>query len=133
MDGHDAAPASSLAVEDVRAFVPAEDFVMSRAFYEALGWSTVWTDDEGLAIMELSGHRFMLQDHYVRDWAENFMITVVVDDAAAWYRHAASVLADGRFGRARVAEPRREDWGATVTYVWDPCGVLLHFTQWDDR
>jgi len=126
-------PRRPLPVEDVRPFVPAKDFEVSRRFYEALGWSTVWTDDDGLAMMELGGHRFMLQDHYVRDWAENFMITVVVDDAAAWYRHAASVLADGDYGGARVAEPRREDWGATVTYVWDPCGVLLHFTQWHDR
>ena len=30
---------------------------------------------------------------------------------------------------ARVAEPQQQDWGALVTYVWDPCGVLLHFTQ----
>jgi len=126
-------PRRPLPVEDVRPFVPAEDFAVSRRFYEALGWSMVWTDDEGLAMMELGGHRFMLQDHYVRDWAENFMITVVVDDAAVWYRHVISVLTDGDYGGARVAEPRREEWGATVTYVWDPCGVLLHFTQWHDR
>ena len=39
------------------------------------------------------------------------------------------MLAGGAFGDARVAEPKLEDWGATVTYVWDPCGVLLHFTE----
>jgi hypothetical protein len=118
------------AVEDVRAFVPALDFQMSKAFYEAIGWTTVWTDGDGLALMELGGHRFMLQNFYVKDWAENFMLTVVVADAAAWHRRAMEVLSAGAYGSARVAEPKAEDWGATVTYVWDPSGVLLHFTQW---
>ena len=81
--------------------------------------------------MELAGHRFMLQDHYVKDWAENSMLTVVVDDATAWHRRVSTALAGGDLGPARVAEPRHESWGATVTYVWDPCGVLLHFTEFD--
>jgi hypothetical protein len=118
------------AVEDVRAFVPALDFQMSKAFYEAIGWTTVWTDGDGLALMELGGHRFMLQNFYVKDWAENFMLTVVVADAAAWCERVSAALSAGAYGTARVAEPRAEDWGATVTYVWDPSGVLLHFTQW---
>ena len=118
------------AVEDVRAFVPALDFAMSKAFYEAIGWTTVWTDGDGLALMELGGHRFMLQNFYVKDWAENFMLTVVVADAAAWYGRVSAALTGGAYGIARVAEPKVEDWGATVTYVWDPSGVLLHFTQW---
>ena len=32
-----------LAVVDVRPFVPAADFATSKAFYEALGWTTIWT------------------------------------------------------------------------------------------
>lgn len=126
-----AAAGARLGVNDVRAFVPALDFRVSKAFYEALGWTCIWTDDDGLALMELAGHRFMLQDHYVREWAENFMITISVTDAAAWHEHIAAALADGAYGAARVSPPKVEDWGATVTYAWDPCGVLLHFTQFD--
>lgn len=120
-----------LAVDDVRPFVPAQDFGMSKAFYERLGWTTLWTDDDGLALLELGDARIMLQNYYVREWAENFMLTVSVADAAAWYEYISAALAGGDFGDARVAEPKHEDWGATVTYVWDPCGVLLHFTQFD--
>jgi hypothetical protein len=89
----------------------------------------MWTDHEGLALLELAGYRFMLQNYYVKDWAENFMLTVVVDDARAWFQRVSAVLAGRQYGNARVAEPKDEEWGATVTYVWDPCGVLLHFTQ----
>lgn len=122
-------PHDPLVVEDVRTFVPAIDFARSKAFYEALGWSAIWTDGEGLALMDLHGHRLMLQNHYVREWAENFMLSIVVADAAAWFEHVSRVLARGEYGTARVSEPKVEDWGATVTYVWDPSGVLLHFTQ----
>jgi len=121
-----------LAVQDVRTFVPSQEFNRSKSFYEALGWTTVWTDGDGLALMELGGYRFMLQNYFVKEWAENFMLTIVVDDAAAWHERVSSSLAGGQFGDARVAEPKPEEWGATVTYAWDPCGVLLHFTQFDD-
>ena len=116
-------------VDDVRPFVPAEDFAVSKAFYEALGWTTIWSAPDDLALMELGDARFMLQNYYVEPWAENFMMTVAVTDAAAWHDHIAAALAAGDFGGARVAPPKVEDWGATVTYAWDPCGVLLHFTQ----
>ena len=121
-------PNDLLAVDDVRVFVPARDFERSRAFYDALGWNTIWTDGDGLAMLELGGHRFMLQNHYVRDWAENFMMTVVVRSAQAWFERLTEVISGGDFGDARVTEPKDEDW-ATVTYAWDPCGVLLHFTE----
>jgi uncharacterized glyoxalase superfamily protein PhnB len=120
----------SPAAIDVRVWIPARDFATSHAFYEALGWTTVWTDGSGLAQLELAGHRFMLQDFYVEQWAHNSMITIDVVDADAWFEHAAAVIGVGSYGEARVAPPKSEDFGAVVTYVWDPSGVLLHFTQW---
>jgi hypothetical protein len=118
-----------LSVTDVRPFVPAEDFQQSLAFYTALGWSTVWSDGDGLALMSLGDNRIMLQNYYVKEWAENSMLVVEVADARAWHDHVQGVLAGNAYGNARLAEPQQQDWGALVTYVWDPCGVLLHFTQ----
>ena len=34
------------------------------------------------------------------------------------------------FRARRVAPPKAEPYDATVTYVWDPSGVLLHLAQW---
>jgi hypothetical protein len=86
--------------------VPAENFEQSLAFYAALGWSTLWSDGKGLALMSLGGSQMMLQDYYVKDWAENSMLVVEVADAFAWYRHVERVLLEGNFGSARIAEPR---------------------------
>lgn len=121
-----------LLIREVRTFVGAIDFEVSRAFYEALGWRVEWTDGT-LALMENAGQRFYLQRYYVKEWAENSMLHITVDDAAAWHQKVKDVLASGSFGDARVAPPKQEDYGALVTYVWDPAGVLLHFAQWLNR
>lgn len=123
---------NDLTVLDVRPFVPASDFQRSLAFYTALGWTTLWTDGEGLALLSLGGHQFMLQDFYVKEWAENSMLVVEVADARAWHAHIERVLASGEFGEARVTPPEHQPWGALVAYLWDPCGVLLHIAQLDD-
>ena len=71
---------------------------------------------------------FRLQNFYVKDWAENFMMKFDVDDVQAWYEHAKKVIGDGNFGIARHDE--METIGDTkIFHVWDPCGVLLIFIQ----
>lgn len=118
-----------LKIGDVRPFVPAKDFRISRDFYLALGWKAEWSD-ENLALLANAGHRFYLQRYYVREWAENAMLHVTVADSRACHSRIAEVLATGRFPGARVAPPKQEPYGALVTYAWDPAGVLLHFAQW---
>ena len=82
-----------------------------------------------MAEFELAGHRFFLQDFFVKDWAHNFMIHVTVEDAAAWHQHVSELLGSGRFGEARCKPPHEEPYGALVCHVWDPCGVLIHLAQ----
>ena len=71
---------------------------------------------------------FRLQNYYVKDWAENFMMKFQVDDVQSWYEHAKEVIGAGNFGHARHDEP--EMVGDTkIFHIWDPCGVLLIFIQ----
>ena len=120
---------TDLTVVDVRPFLPAIDLEISRAFYTALGWTEIWRD-RGLVLLSLGGSQFVLQDHYVKEWAENSMLTVEVVSADDWYRHVSDMLRAATYGDARAAEPKDEGW-ARVTYVWDPSGVLIHFAQFD--
>ena len=118
-----------LAISDLRPFIPAKDFAVSKAFYEALGWRTEYLDDH-LALLANADRRFYLQRAYVKDWAENTMLFIPVADAQASYTAIRDLLADRAFGEARVAPPRRQAYGALVTFVWDPAGVLLHLAEW---
>ena len=114
---------------DVKVFVPTKDFDLSIDFYTTLGWTCNWSEDHGLAEIELAGVRLYLQKFYAKEWAENFMIYVVVDDATAWFEHISAKIEAGNFAGARVNPPKQEPYGAIVTYAWDPCGVLIHFAQ----
>lgn len=115
---------------DVKVFVPAKDFKASLAFYEALGWQVNFrAEDDGIAELELANCRFYLQNYYQRKWADNFMMHISVQDADAWYTHAQTVIANGKWKNARVTAPKQQDYGAKVTFVWDPSGVLLHFAE----
>ena len=116
---------------DVKVFVPAMNFSHSLDFYAAMGWTVNWrADDDNLAELELAGNRLYLQNFYNEDWANNFMMHITVDDARAWWEHASKVIKDGGYQSARTREPEEQSYGALVTFVWDPSGVLLHFAQY---
>lgn len=116
---------------DVKVFVPAKDFKVSLAFYKALGWQENFVaDDEEIAELELAGNRFYLQNHYNKVWAENFMLHLTVDDANAWYQHALKVVDENSdFSKVKIREPQEESYGALVTHILDPSGVLIHCAQ----
>jgi catechol 2,3-dioxygenase-like lactoylglutathione lyase family enzyme len=115
---------------DLRPFIPAKDFEACKRFYAALGWET-FDVGPGLALVRLADEQhFYIQDYYVREVAENSMLHVTVDDAQAWYAHVASMLDEGTFPDARVQPPALQDYGASVVFLHDPSGVLLHLCQW---
>lgn len=121
----------NLAATNLRPFVPARDFGLSKRFYAALGWDTRDVGP-GLALVTIAaGQQFYLQDFHVPAFTENTTLHVTVEDAADWHAHVAAALEAGRFPTARVQPPRRQDYGATVVFVHDPSGVLLHLCQWD--
>lgn len=69
--------------ELTRPFVPAKDFDVSKRFYEALGFEKLLDDD--VAIFRLGQGGFILQRRYQKDWAENFMMQLMVDDLDTWW------------------------------------------------
>ena len=118
----------SLAATDVKPFVGSKDFALSRDFYVAMGWSLNF-DAGDLAELQLGDHRFYLQKNYQRQWCDNTMLHITVNDANAWYARAESVITSRNFRAAKVRSPSMQSYGALVTFVWDPSGVLLHFAQ----
>lgn len=112
-------------IRDLKAYVPAKHFALSKRFYAALGFA-MSEGFGGTADFELGGSRFRLQDYYVQDWADNFMMVMGVDDVDAWHRLAQEVAADPDFAAVRVKPP--ESVGdSRVLHVVDPSGVLLIF------
>ena len=115
--------------ELVRPFVPTRDFELSRAFYEALGFRKL--HDDQVAIFGAGSGGFILQRYYQKDWAENFMMQLVVDDIDAWWKHIESLELPSRFDVRPPKAPEMQPYGLRVAFVFDPCGVLWHVAQRD--
>jgi predicted lactoylglutathione lyase len=117
----------TLTIKDFKVYMPAKDFEQSKRFYTALGFnmSPGWG---GTADFELNGNRFRLQDYYVKDWADNFMIVMGVDDVEAWHRHVRQIADSREFEGMRIKPPEPVD-DSLVLHVVDPSGVLLVFVQ----
>jgi hypothetical protein len=107
----------------IRPFIPAKDFALSRAFYEAIGFVEKYSDDK-LAILDQDGAGILLQDNYVKEWAENCMAQLFVPDLDGWWVRTEG-LAE-RFGVKKPRAPKMQDWGIRVGFLWDPSGVLWH-------
>ena len=117
----------SLNIRSLKPYVPAKDFELSKKFYSALGFimSEGWG---GTADFELNGCAFRLQNYYVKDWANNFMFVIGVEDIEAWHQQALELLNSSAYAGMRVQAPESVD-DSLVLHVTDPTGVLLVFVQ----
>jgi len=113
--------------ELMRAFLPAKDFALSKRFYEALGFEKVL--DSEVAIFNAGSGGFILQNYYQENWANNFMMQLMVDDLDRWWSHVESLDLPARFGVPAPKPPAMQPWGLRIAYVIDPSGVLWHFAQ----
>jgi catechol 2,3-dioxygenase-like lactoylglutathione lyase family enzyme len=111
-----------------RPFLPAQDYQTSLRFYKTLGFHAYPLGD-GLAELSLGTHAFLLQNQYVKEWADNTVMHVLVEDVRAWWRHIESLDLAKQFAVQAPVAPRVEPWGLTVAYVFDPSGLLWHFAQ----
>ena len=114
-------------IKAARPMVPAKDFDLSLRFYIDLGFqSKVLT--AGLAEMTLGSCSFLLQNHYVQQWADNFVIHLFVSDLRQWWDHLVALDLGSRYG-AKTQAPQLESWGVEVAGLIDPAGVLWRIHQ----
>src|SRR5580704_9618183 len=116
----------SRTVSAMRPMVPAKDFELSKRFYIELGFQPRPLT-ERLVEMQLGAFSFILQDFYVREWADNFVVHVTVSDVGLWWDHIRSLDLPARFG-VKTKAPQSEGWAA-VAGVTDPSGVLWRFAE----
>lgn len=113
--------------ELARPFIAARDFALSKRFYEAIGFEKLL--DGQVAIFAVGQSQFILQNYYQKDWAENSMMQLMVDDLDAWWAHLTSLDLHGRFGVQPPKAPAMQPWGMRIAYLYDPSGVLWHIAQ----
>ena len=112
---------------EIKAFVPARDYDVSRRFYADVGFEER-SEFEGVAYFGLDECSFLLQRFYERVHAENFMMHLLVDDADAWHRRLVEldIVARYREHDVRMTGPADRPWRMRDFHLIDPSGVLWH-------
>jgi hypothetical protein len=117
----------NLATVEIKAFVPAVDFALSKVFYSALGFKIPWSSED-LAYVHYGETSFLLQPFNEPGFVANYQMHLLVENVDDWHAHVlASGVAD-RFG-VRVGTPEDQPWGMRDFTLLDPSGVLWRVAQ----
>jgi len=113
---------SDLSTIEIKAFVPAKDFAISKDFYSALGFECKWSDDT-LAYFAFEDTSFLLQNFYEEEHAKYFVMHLLVQSADAWWKQIQEARLSERFS-VQVTTPENQPWGMRDFCLTDPSGVL---------
>ena len=108
-------------------FVPSgENFEGSKQLFTELGFNVTW-DSTDYVGFEKDGCKFILQRFANRSFAENFMLTVAVDNVDEFRKSIIEKQLPEKFG-IRVSEAANMPYGREVNII-DIAGVCWHFVQ----
>ncbi|MEM8524226.1 MAG: VOC family protein [Bacteroidota bacterium] len=110
----------------IRTFIGAKDFQLSKAFYNQLGFEEIPVGEKMSYFKVSEQMGFYLQDYYVKDWIENSMIFLEVDDLDACYQQLSNKELAERYTNVRFSKIKNEEWGREF-FMHDPAGILWHF------
>ncbi|MDV6168595.1 glyoxalase [Flavobacterium sp. DG1-102-2] len=117
----------NLNAKSLRPFIGAKDFEVSRSFYRDLGFEeTVLSHD--MSVFKSGDTAFYLQKAYVKDWIDNTMLFMEVDDVNRFWDELLALKLTDKYETAKISPIRYEDWGSEC-FVHDPSGVLWHFGE----
>lgn len=116
--------------KSIRTFIGAKDYELSRTFYRELGFSEVVIDPKMSLFKVNEALGFYLQNYYVKDWIDNSMIFLEVEDVDQCAAELRSKNLDRKYTNVRFSEIHVNDWGREI-FMHDPSGVLWHFGQFN--
>ncbi len=116
------------AVLDLKTFIPARDFALSRKFYQEIGFRENFANAE-VAEFECGSFRFLLQNYYVQEFAASFMMQLLVTDTATWWSRLMNLELPQRYPGIMLRAPTMQPWGLKILYLSDPSGVLWHIAE----
>lgn len=116
------------AAKSIRAFIGAINFEESRQFYCDLGFeeSVISKGFSYFRVTDSLG--FYLQNAYVKDWVDNSMIFLEVDDVNRYWNELQNLGLHKKYKNVRLTPIREESWGKEC-FMHDPSGILWHFGE----
>lgn len=114
-------------IKSIRPFIGSENFQLSREFYRDLGFEETVLENN-FSVFKKQDIAFYLQDYYAKEWIENTMIFVEIENVDEYWEELLSLNLTDKYEKVRLTPIRIMDWGKEC-FVQDPSGVLWHFSQ----
>lgn len=115
----------------IRPFIGAKDFEVSRSFYRDVGFQESILSP-AMSLFKLQGLGFYLQNADVKDWIDNTMVFMEVEDVGKFWSELLALDLSAKYKNVRLAPIRKFDWG-NECFLHDPSGILWHFGQFSNK
>lgn len=113
--------------KSIRPFIGAKYFELSRAFYRDLGFKENYISPD-MCYFDFDGFGFYLQNAFVKDWIENTMIFMEVENVTQFWNELLDLELTSKYSNIKLIPIRELDWGKEC-FVHDPSGILWHFGE----
>tara|TARA_R110002167_G_scaffold54350_4_gene154837 strand:- start:478 stop:846 length:369 start_codon:yes stop_codon:yes gene_type:complete len=113
--------------KSIRPFIGAENFEISRRFYSDLGFKETILFPN-MSLFQTEGIGFYLQDAYVKDWIDNSMVFMEVEDVSKHWAALVALDLPSKYERVKLTPIKEYDWGREC-FLHDPSGILWHFGE----
>jgi len=108
-------------------FVPSgSNFEASKELFQALGFKINWDAGDYIGF-EKDGCKFILQNFTNKEFAENLMISVKIENAEEFWKEVTEKRLPEKLG-IRITNPTRQPYGIEVNII-DIAGVCWHFVE----
>lgn len=109
----------------IQPFIPTKDFELSKQFYVDFEFEIAY-EDQDLILFKKDKVSFFIQRYYIKEWAENTMIQLYVDDLEVLLVKIKKLKET--YDMIKYTEIKDVHYGQTIHLI-DPAGVLLHLTK----
>lgn len=114
----------------IRTFIGALDYQASRSFYQELGFEEFVVSEKMIYYQVNAQLGFYLQDYYVKDWINNSMIFLEVNNVEDCFEIIQQKKLPEKYKYVKLSEIQYLDWGCEF-FMHDPSGVLWHIGQFN--
>jgi len=112
----------------IRSFLGAKNYQESRQFYREMGYNEHIIDAKMSYFSVREGIGFYLQDYYVKEWCNNSMILLEIDDADECLQELKALGLDKKYKHVRFTDIKVSEHGREI-FMHDPSGILWHFFE----
>ncbi len=119
--------ARNLTPVEIKAFVPARDFDLSKQFYRDMGF-TMASDGGGVAYFHRGSSAFLLQDGCAEGAGRLLTMHLLVEDVDAWWIELSEADLARRYG-VKMSGVHPQPWRMRDFVLEDPSGVTWRIAQ----